>query len=592
MIAHTPESTSKTTYLSPEDPSSIPESPNPAEDEVQEREELRRRLSERMMTLQQEMNSLRSTLNSLSPAGKTSNKDWPSTRNLQPDEPRSRPQKEASPQPDEPRSRPQEEAQPDEPRSRPQEEASPFTAAYSSKTFPGPSLQKLPRPLMTQCQGQSRSTSQGEGHTNAYHHLQREALQHVYQPEQQAAFQRQQSHPLMPENQPARFPTESSYNAEDINPMTRDPRIKILKHGRPNERLFFPYVDYTHHEPTNYQRKLPTTQEHEAFNYQYQPPNQTNYFHSQRTTPVKTFGKTPYFSGRQDEWESFWIQFSLYTRTLRLTNEEKCTELILALKGNALQYISNFNDEELQDFYRLSNALKERFGQRVPKETHRATLNTLRKSSQESIQEYASRVRTNMAKAYPEIEFTETFAQLSIQHFLNGLPESDLTFEVLKSSPTSLSDAVDSYIRLDALKQQCRKKVNLRQIHNATDESDSEEEDQADDQHVRRINGKKFVTEERLHQFSREIQSKIQRQFTDIKEMMKKMTDTKLDTKEPSTKQHAQNEGITCYNCGEEGHIRPNCPQMDKKDAKKGSHSNQTLNYKGLSMKADTQPHA
>ena len=230
----------------------------------------------------------------------------------------------------------QEEAQPDEPRSRPQEEASPFTAAYSFKTFRGPYLQKLPRPLMTQCQGQSRSTTQGEGHPDAYHHLQREVLQHVYQLEQQAAFQRQLPHPLMPEHQSAGFPTETSYNAGEINLMTRDPRIKTLKQGRPNERLFFPHVDYTQHEPANYQRKLPTTQEHEAaFNYQNQPPNQTNYLHSQRTTPVKTFGKTPYFSGRQDEWESFWIQFSLYTRRLRLTNKEKCTELILAMSYQA-----------------------------------------------------------------------------------------------------------------------------------------------------------------------------------------------------------------------------------------------------------------
>ena len=105
LMAHTPEFTSKTTYLSPKDPSSIPDSPNPAEDEVKEREELRRRLSERLNSLQQEMNSLRSTFNSLSPACKISNKDWPSTRNLQPDEPRSRSQEEASPEPDEPRSR-------------------------------------------------------------------------------------------------------------------------------------------------------------------------------------------------------------------------------------------------------------------------------------------------------------------------------------------------------------------------------------------------------------------------------------------------------------------------------------------------------
>ena len=130
--------------------------------------------------------------------------------------------------------------------------------------------------------------------------------------------------------------------------------------------------------------------------------------------------------------------------------------------------------------------------------------------------------------------------------------------------------------------------MNLRQIHNATDESDSDEEDQDDDQHVRRINGKKFVTEERLHQFSREIQSKIQQQFTDIKEMLKRMTDDKQDQKDFPTEPSSQREKINCYNSKEKGYIRPTCQQTDKREEKPIKH-NYTLNYKGLSMKADTQ---
>ena len=262
-----------------------------------------------MMTLQREMDSLRSTYNSLSPASKTS-----STRKLQSDEPRSRPQ----------------------------DEAAPFTAASSSETFRGPSLQKLPRPLMTQYQGHSRSTSQGEGHTDAYRHLQREALQHVYQPEQQAAFQRQQqlayqqqqdayhkqqqvslqqenyqqTQPQwqMPVNRSTSIATETNYNADELTTMA-PAHIKTLKQTRPEERLFLRHEDYIQRQPTYYQSNLPTTQgEETAFNYQYrsppnatpagmlynQLPNQTDYFYNRRTNPVKTFEKSPYFTGQQD----------------------------------------------------------------------------------------------------------------------------------------------------------------------------------------------------------------------------------------------------------------------------------------------------
>ena len=193
-----------------------------------------------------------------------------------------------------------------------------------------------------------------------------------------------------------------------------------------------------------------------------------------------------------------------------------------------------------------------------------------------------------MAKAYAEIEFTETFSQLAIQHFLDGLPETDLTFEILKMNPTSLNDAVDSYIRLDALKQQCKKKVNVRLIHNTSDESDYEDVDQDDNQYVRRINGTKFVTEERLHQFSKELHFKIHQQFTDIKEMLKKMSDDKQDQKNVPTEPSSQRETINCYNSGEKCYFRPTCQQTDKREEKPIKH-NHTLNYKGLSMKADTQ---
>ena len=67
-------------------------------------------------------------------------------------------------------------------------------------------------------------------------------------------------------------------------------------------------------------------------------------------------------------------------------------------------------------------ALRDRFTHTTPAETVRASLNNIRKSSKETIQEYAARVRTLMAKGYPDIGCTETFTQMTIHHFLQGLP--------------------------------------------------------------------------------------------------------------------------------------------------------------------------
>ena len=66
----------------------------------------------------------------------------------------------------------------------------------------------------------------------------------------------------------------------------------------------------------------------------------------------------------------------------------------------------------------FSMALRDRFSHRSPTETVRASLNNIRKSSKESIQEYASRVRAMLTKAYPDIGMSDTFNQLTIHHLL------------------------------------------------------------------------------------------------------------------------------------------------------------------------------
>ncbi|KAH3888310.1 hypothetical protein DPMN_012342 [Dreissena polymorpha] len=76
----------------------------------------------------------------------------------------------------------------------------------------------------------------------------------------------------------------------------------------------------------------------------------------------------------------------------------------------------------------------------------------MRKSSSKTLQDLASRIQTQMQKAFPDIDGTETFMQLYIQHFLNGIPDQDLAYEVMKLSPKTLFEAVDSLTSLESCK--------------------------------------------------------------------------------------------------------------------------------------------
>ena len=166
----------------------------------------------------------------------------------------------------------------------------------------------------------------------------------------------------------------------------------------------------------------------------------------------------PTFSGRHDEWEAFWLKFQLMARRYNWS-EEKQREQLFCLKEDALNFAATLGPEIRDDLMMFSMTLRDRFSHRTPAETVRASLNNIKKSSKESIQEYASRVRAMMTKAYPDIGMSETFNQLTIHHLLQGLPDQSIAYEVLIRKPRTLSEAVDMITWHECCKETTRKKI-------------------------------------------------------------------------------------------------------------------------------------
>lgn len=310
--------------------------------------------------------------------------------------------------------------------------------------------------------------------------------------------------------------------------------------------------------------------------------------------------KMPIFNGRIEDWESFWVQFNVCARACSFNQDEFAAQLMMCLRGSALSYAAGLDLYTIRNAELLVKALQKRFGHITPAQTHRANLANIRKSSTESLQEYSSRIQAMMIKAYPDIEKTETFEQLSIQHFLSGYPDQELSFEVMKLSPTTLAEAVDRLTWLDSCKQQIKKKPGVRQVTfgDCMDTDDEETE-------VRRINGKKFVTEERLFQFQRDLNDRTNRKLdskiseikdaiiTELKGCLLKC-DSVAENRQVENFEDKNNKSI-CYNCGGEGHYARNCTRK-KKDNQRGESDAkftkdlETLNYRGLSLPAKSQP--
>ena len=73
------------------------------------------------------------------------------------------------------------------------------------------------------------------------------------------------------------------------------------------------------------------------------------------------------------------------------------------------------------------------------------------------------------------------------------------------------------------------------------------------DVEIRRLGGKRFVTEERLIQFGRDLKESISR---DVIQNLSDVIDRKLSYE---NSRRGPNH-VTCYSCKEEGHISRNCP--------------------------------
>ena len=210
----------------------------------------------------------------------------------------------------------------------------------------------------------------------------------------------------------------------------------------------------------------------------------------------------PIFSGRHDEWEAFWLKFQLMAKIYSWSEETQREQLLFCLKGDALNFAATLGPEVRDDFMMLSTSLRDRFSHRTPVETVRASLNNIMKSSKESIHEYASRVRGMMTKAYPDIGMSETFNQLMIHHLLQGLSDQSIAYEFLIRKPKTLSQAVDMIIWHECCKQTNSRQSGIRQLRkpDISGETTISRED-FHTQGVRRINGKRSVTGEHLHDF-------------------------------------------------------------------------------------------
>ena len=239
--------------------------------------------------------------------------------------------------------------------------------------------------------------------------------------------------------------------------------------------------------------------------------------------------------------------------------------LAFSLKDDARRfYTSKLSSREKISFKLLTAALSKRYGNHKREEQYKARLSNRKRQSGESIQALADDAWCLVQRAYPQMSL-DAQEVLAFDAFRNAI-SPDLRMKIFDKDCRTMEEAVNALEQFEALKEACRNTNRYPTVRAFQDDRPEERQSRPTDIETR--------VNDTLKSFLNDLDKRQSQQKT-LNSFKKTVSFDDNQTRSiglprptnPSTG-YKPNERYasrpireaTCYECGELGHVRKNCP--------------------------------
>ena len=243
-------------------------------------------------------------------------------------------------------------------------------------------------------------------------------------------------------------------------------------------------------------------------------------------TPEKYDGKT--------SLEDYLMHFRQCWRRNRWSDVEAADTLASSLRGDAVRILHNLGNDI--SFQAIEQELQRRFGQEEQSKIYLLELRARRRRPHESLKDLAQAIRDLAGKAYPRIprEYRE---EITKEAFLEAVDDTDVRNAIFRSDTASLDDAVKAALEAEAFVKMERARRPMKYTRAMTSGTTEESVDAA-------LTG----------QIQRTVDACLQPITAALDHLFQ---------------QQQQRRVVTCYGCGEPGHIKRVCPHQQSKNEDK-----------------------